>query len=106
MSILSCKEFCNIINNIEKMHNFEDKVDNLCKEYGYPYVTDVDSVSNYIEDLLLNTLGVMFNCGDIINWWIFETDFGHRDNCWIEENGRRTYLRTVFDLYDFLTTGE
>ena len=104
--MISKQEFITIINHIKEVNQFVDETNEKARELNDSIISDffnASSLSISFEDDLIKVLENMFNT-DLINWWIYELDFGQTFEIGdlVEQNGDKPDLSTVEKLYDYL----
>lgn len=104
-AILSKEKFVSIIKELEELHNIEDSINNLTMNCSNDILRDFGHF-NYItanEHIIIDLLCTIFNNYDIIDWWIYELNFGKdfKDG-YLSENNINIDVSTAELLYDYL----
>ena len=110
-NILSKEEFVEVINKIQKIIEFDEKLHDLFYGYGCEAPEFPD-----LYDPLLKTLNKMFGLEDEedkyyisdIDYFCIELDFGkkYHPGCVTEGDGTEVDLSTAEKLYDYITRGK
>ena len=108
--IISKEEFYDVMNRIENCYKLQESINNLFCEFIDNRERDfmnAGSICIMLEVPLLRILEAMFEDKDIISWWIYETDFGRRQDMAyvIEADGTKVDLSTAEELYEYLLKG-
>lgn len=101
MSILNKKDFCNVIQKLQRNDEFIDRLYGLFREFD----KEVDVYETGLEETLIFLLEKMFDDeGEWISYWIWETNYGkdYKDGNITEADGTVIPLKTAEELYDFL----
>lgn len=87
------KQFEKIIRRIEKHHKQSDTLYSIFGGCDF---------SDDIEDSLVDVLSELLNDhAEWIAWWIYETDFGSKNNI-VREDGIEIPIDTVKDLWELI----
>lgn len=108
--IISKSEFVSIMNELQAATQLQDDINVLMKKAKDNIRNDFMNAAGLMishEDIVIELLEKIFDdVGDWISWWIYETNYGRREDM-IEvcdgKDGSITKIRTSEDLYDFLT---
>lgn len=112
--MLTKKEFCMALGEIQKIHDFQNSfIDLLAKYGGGDSLSEPFPVLSAAEDLLVDLLAEIMNdrdnqnfYGSVVAWWIYGTDFG-ADLTEFEpeetDDPDLARVRTAEDLFDYLT---
>jgi hypothetical protein len=101
MAILNKTEFCEIMNNLKKTDECIDTLNNIFKTHN----KDIKIYSTLYEFTdILKVLKIMFNDNDMIDYWIYDLDYGEKysDGCITEKDNTNIVLKSAEDLYEYL----
>lgn len=99
------------MNELKTSYDFERNLSKTIRESFKGTLIDADFIDSdsYIIDhheLVIKLLEHITNCyDDIISWWMYEADFGRRDDKFktiTYEDGREVVLNTAEDLYRYI----
>lgn len=100
--MLSKKDFCKIIGDLQQNEDFLTKLNKLFSEFK----REDQVYSTGLEDTVVNLLEMIFKDTENhwISYWIWEENYGksYRDGDVVELDGTIIPLRTAEDLYDLL----
>lgn len=104
--MLNKEKFVEIIEKLKKTNDFVDEVNDKARKLDDAIISDffnASSLSISHESIVVELLENMFDT-DIINWWIYELDYGrkYKEGCIQDCNGKNIDLSTVEKLYDYL----
>ena len=107
--MISKQEFVNIINELKKVNDFVNEVNEKARNLKCDLNSDFDffnSNSLFIshEHIVVKLLENMFNDGDTLSWWLYDLDYGRKyeDGCITEEDNTIIDISTAEKLYDYL----
>ena len=105
--MISKEEFVKIINRLRETNDFVNHTNDEARKLQDAIESDFfNSMSLAIshESIVVSLLENMFDCGDILGWWIYELDYGkkYKGGCITEKNGNIIDISTVEKLYDYL----
>ena len=100
------EKFIKIINEIKKLHEFEDELYALNRKYNY----DMDITFPTLEDIVVTLLEEVFQCtidehvGSDISYFIYDLDFGKdwKPGSITDKDGNDIDHSTAEKLYDYL----
>ena len=99
------EKFCEIIDEIKKLHEYESEIYAVNRKYNY----DADISFPTLESAVMSLLEEIFNCpetevGTDISYFVYELDFGKEwePGMIIDESGNDIDLSTAEKLYDYL----
>ena len=102
--IISKKNFCKIIRDIQKMQEINDQLYETVKNTAMadfpPHVCDY-------ADHVIDVLSIMFrDPGEWISYFIYDLDFGkdYTEGCVTDEFNKNIDLSTSENLYDYLVS--
>lgn len=101
MRILKKERFCKTMNQIQKVYDYGDKLNQFFKEN---HVDGYLHEPNCIEQTL-GLLAFIFDDKDQwIDYWVYELDFGRRykEGTITDSNGENIPLETAEELYELL----
>lgn len=102
MNILSKKDFCGIMYDMEQHFEFQEKLNDVFREFNQ----DVCIVHTNLENTVVEILEIIFDDKENqwISYWVWEEEFGqkYKKGDVTEEDGTIIPLETAGDLYDFL----
>jgi hypothetical protein len=96
--------FCNIINEIKRHTEIQDKVNKELRTFDFMGVGYGD-----YEGILVNLLEDIFkDKSEWIGYFLYELEFGskYKDGMITDKNGENVKLATPEDLYNLLTEGK
>lgn len=98
--MITKEQFVSIMDKLKKQHDYDRNFTRLMGEAfpdNHPPLYD----NSKVEEAAIKALELHFDEDDTIEWWIYETDFGEKDMC-IIENGQKFYFESAERLYDYL----
>lgn len=98
--MITKEQFVSIMDKLKKQHDYDRNFTRLMGEAfpdNHPPLYD----NSKVEEAAIKALELHFDEDDTIEWWIYETDFGEKDLC-IVENGKELYFKNSAELYDYL----
>lgn len=107
-------KFVKIINRLKEARQLQDNINELMNKARENIENDFMNGASLMinhEDTVIDLLQeIMNDTFDCIPWWIYETDYGSRENMTkIYKVGTGEVLadiKTAEDLYDYLNEGE
>lgn len=98
-----CKAIDLIKDSSAKWDEFNKSLDKINPDF-YNLFYPTHEYDSFIVNMLRDELNLPLN-DDIIEWWMYETNFG-ASNSEVEENGKTYNLTDSASLYDFICRDE
>lgn len=99
-------KFVDIINDLMEVNDFVNETNDKAKRLNDAIISDffnAQSLSISHENIVVELLKNMFNDSDLIDWWIYELDYGRNFKMGdLIDNGVEIDLSTPEKLYDYL----
>lgn len=99
-------KFVDIINDLMEVNDFVNETNDKAKRLNDSIISDffnAQSLSISHENIVVELLKNMFNDSDLIDWWIYELDYGRNFKMGdLIDNGVEIDLSTPEKLYDYL----
>jgi hypothetical protein len=96
---------------VNGLHNYKKFIEDLeeLEKIGFNLFDGKYSMVESVEPMLDNLLSLTYNQNgvDLINWYIYETDWGENDTqiTWTENDvTHEEFINTPEELFDFLET--
>lgn len=100
--MISKEDFVKILESLDKYRQDEVKMADAMSQCSDGFRVDFYPGGKY-QDLIITLLGIMFYEKDIIEYFVYECDFGREaDKYFITEGDREIHFYTAGDLYDYL----
>ena len=104
--MISEKQFVDIINKLKEVNDFVNETNDKAKELSDAIISDffnAMSLSISHESIVVELLQNMFKDNDLIEWWIYELDYGRKFKIGdLIDNGVEIDLSTPEKLYNYL----
>lgn len=105
--MITKKEFVDIINKLKEVNDFVYETNERARKLNDAIISDffnASSLSISHENIVVKLLENMFNDTYIINWWLYELDYGRNFKMGYlqDENGLDIDISTADKLYDYL----
>lgn len=96
-------KFVDIINDLMEVNDFVNETNDKAKRLKISDFFNAQSLSISHENIVVELLKNMFNDSDLIDWWIYELDYGRNFKMGdLIDNGVEIDLSTPEKLYDYL----
>lgn len=99
-------KFVDIINKLKEVNDFVNETNERARKLNDAIISDffnAQSLSISHENIVVELLKNMFNDSDLIDWWIYELDYGRNFKMGdLVDNGVEIDLSTPEKLYDYL----
>lgn len=106
--MMNKEEFVKCMDDIKEMHDFQDNVQSMFRDFGRKTKDDFVELSfPTLENTLVRTLETIFSDTESqnISWWIYECEMGNVSEDLLTityPDDTQRIIRTSGDLYDFL----
>ena len=104
--MLDRESFKEYMSKLIAFDNYLDNLDTL--KISIWEKEEVEGILNGYIKLLeaILELDVDNNGDSEISFWLYETEHGTADNAWVEVCGKKYYIRTLDELYDWIVFGK
>lgn len=108
--MISKETFVDAMKSLEKVHEFYDDMDEICRQYDFGYGDCFTDSFGVVSDAMINILMDEFDDDEehpMISWWVYDCDFGKEATMVIVEDNtdglnEKWNVSTPEALYDFL----
>ena len=105
--MLSKEEFVSIINKLRDVDDFVNETNNKARKLNDAIISDffnASSLSISHEKIVVDLLENIFNDEDILEWWLYELDYGRKFKIGYlkDKNGIDVDVLDSGKLYDYL----
>ena len=102
------EEFCDVMDHIQKLWEYQDALYAVQREYVSDYKYLFHDIGSFptLQEELIDTLTVMYDdIDEWIRWWVYDTEFGERHTEVTTADGIKYVVGTNKDLY-YILNGE
>lgn len=98
--MITKEQFISIMDKLKKQHDYDRNFTRLMGE-AFPDTHPPIYDNSKVEEAAIKALELHFDGDDTIEWWIYETNFGEKNLCIVEDE-KELYFKSSEELYDYL----